>query len=125
MVLLTRVNARIADAAGFCAVTSRLTHRNRHKKQNRARVIIVDKLKPCPFCGQDVTIVNEFRVFAVCHLAAGMVYCPGQTSAWFDTREMAIAAWNRRDVAAARATVDEAADIARERAEADTFGEGE
>ena len=87
--------------------------------------ITVDKLKPCPFCGKDVTIVNEFISFAVCHVDAQTIFCSGQTSAWFGSKELAIAAWNRRDVAAARATVDEAADIARERAEADTFGESE
>ena len=52
----------------------------------------MDELKPCPFCGGDATLWREGGVDRPYHILCG---CGGRVG-WFETREEAIAAWNRR-----------------------------
>lgn len=50
------------------------------------------ELKPCPFCGGEAKVVDQFYV------SARYVICEhcGATSSWCLTNEQAVKSWNRR-----------------------------
>ena len=52
----------------------------------------MEELKPCPFCGAKATLWREGGVDRPYHILCG---CGGRVG-WFETREEAIEAWNRR-----------------------------
>lgn len=69
----------------------------------------MEKLKPCPFCGGEATVADDsgrhgemFSVWHQCPNDGGRFNRYGSVDAliidtgWYDTREQAIEAWNRR-----------------------------
>jgi Lar family restriction alleviation protein len=75
------------------------------KRTRRLDVEKKAKLKPCPFCGGKSYLYEEkvrTRGMAANPLTWYQAYCDEagcpieSKTAWFDTREGAIAAWNRR-----------------------------
>ena len=54
---------------------------------------MTEKLKPCPFCGNEAEF-DEWKIFCIRCLNGDCDIKP-QTD-WFNTKEEAIEAWNRR-----------------------------
>jgi len=61
--------------------------------------VVMDELKPCPFCGCAAAIAEDPYCFNG-HTTEGFrVECLGEChgmTCWWHTREQAVAAWNRR-----------------------------
>ena len=61
--------------------------------------MIMDKLKPCPFCGGEAVMISEpithDRFLVACKNRGDMCKCEPCTN-WFAIREEAAEAWNRR-----------------------------
>ena len=55
---------------------------------------MTDKLKPCPFCGQQVDIVKDDDIYLYRVRCNGTQTCP--IFIYTDTEEDAIKAWNTR-----------------------------
>lgn len=59
----------------------------------------MDKLKPCPFCGGRAVMIGapftHDRFLVACKNRGDACKCEPCTN-WFDTREEAAEAWNRR-----------------------------
>lgn len=61
----------------------------------RGGIVVNDKLKPCPFCGNKKIIISTMDEEFIVRCAYTEDGC-GASTGFFDEKEEAITAWNRR-----------------------------
>lgn len=56
-----------------------------------------EKLEPCPFCGNDEVVIKEHKFHGLTNTYGVECFdCRVQTYQFFDTKDEAVYAWNRR-----------------------------